>query len=58
MKKVVTHQVSALNIPSSSRNTAWEAQVWDGREEVYVRQRVDVPQWVLYPRDCLTRNLE
>ena len=29
-----------------------------GREEMHVRQKVDVPQCVLYPRDCLTRNLE
>ena len=28
-------QVGSLNIPSSSRSTAWERQVRDGRKEVY-----------------------
>ena len=48
-----THQVGSHNISSSSRNTAGEGQVRDGREEMHVRQRADVPQCVLYPRDCL-----
>ena len=33
--RAVTHQVGSLNNASSSRNTAWEEQVRDGREEVY-----------------------
>ena len=28
-------QLGSLNIPSSSRSTTWERQVWDGRVEVY-----------------------
>ena len=39
--RVGTHQVGSHNSPSSSRNTAWEGQVRDGREEMYVRRRAD-----------------
>ena len=39
--RAVTSQIGSLKPASSSRNTAWEGQVRDRREEVHVRQRAN-----------------